>query len=46
MKKAELAALATRQVAGTGWLPESLRIPHATDDEPNEVATDVTADAE
>ncbi|MBB3481922.1 MULTISPECIES: hypothetical protein [unclassified Rhizobium] len=25
MKKAELAALAAREVAGTGWLPEVLR---------------------
>jgi hypothetical protein len=46
MKKAELAALATRQAAGTGWLPEALRIADAADDEPNEVATDITADAE
>ena len=46
MKKAELAALATRQVAGTGWFPEALRIADAADDEPNEVATDITADAE
>jgi hypothetical protein len=27
MKKSELAALAERQVAGTGWLPEPLRYP-------------------
>lgn len=26
MKKAELAALAAREVAGTGWLPEVLRL--------------------
>ena len=41
MKKAQLAALATRQVARTGWLLEALRIAG-----PNEVATDITADAE
>lgn len=29
MKKPELAALAERQVAGTGWLPEPLRAPVA-----------------
>jgi hypothetical protein len=44
-EKAELAALATRQVAGTGWLPEALRIAGAADDEPSEVATEFT-DAE
>lgn len=27
MKKAELASLAERQLAGTGWLPEPLRKP-------------------
>jgi ParB family chromosome partitioning protein len=27
MKKAELAAFAAREIAGTGWLPETLRIP-------------------
>ncbi len=27
LKKADLAALAEREIAGTGWLPESLRIP-------------------
>jgi ParB family chromosome partitioning protein len=27
MKKPELAALAEKQVAGTGWLPEPLRAP-------------------
>ncbi len=31
MKKAELAALAERQVAGTGWLPEPLRAPPSTE---------------
>ena len=46
MIKTELAALATRQVAGTGWLPKALRVAGAADDEPNDVATDITADAE
>ena len=27
MKKAELAALAEREIAGSGWLPEPLRAP-------------------
>lgn len=27
MKKADLASLAEREIAGTGWLPESLRAP-------------------
>ncbi len=31
MKKADLAALAEREVAGTGWLPEPLRALPATD---------------
>lgn len=30
MKKAELAALAERETAGTGWLPEPLRVPAST----------------
>lgn len=33
MKKSELAAIAERQIAGTGWLPEPLRAP-APDAEP------------
>jgi hypothetical protein len=27
MKKPDLAALAEREIAGTGWLPEPLRAP-------------------
>ncbi len=27
MKKADLAALAEREIAGSGWLPEPLRAP-------------------
>jgi len=27
MKKADLASLAEREIAGSGWLPESLRAP-------------------
>jgi ParB family chromosome partitioning protein len=46
MKKAELAALATRQVAGTGWLPEALRIADAADDEPKDEATNIATDDE
>lgn len=29
MKKADLAALAEREISGTGWLPEPLRVPAA-----------------
>ncbi|MGA8597940.1 MAG: ParB/RepB/Spo0J family partition protein [Bryobacteraceae bacterium] len=29
LKKAELAALAEREISGTGWLPEPVRIPQA-----------------
>ena len=33
MKKPDLAALAERQIAGTGWLPVPLRAPVATDEQ-------------
>jgi ParB family chromosome partitioning protein len=32
MKKADLAALAERQIANTGWLPEPLRAAQKSDD--------------
>jgi hypothetical protein len=38
MKKAELAALAAREVAGTGWLPEVLRARDPQSDELDELA--------
>jgi len=38
MKKAELAMLAERAVAGTGWLPEILRSPAPEADQPAEAA--------
>lgn len=38
MKKAELAALAAREIAGTGWLPEVLRARDPQSDELDELA--------
>ncbi len=38
MKKAELAALAAREIAGTGWLPEVLRARDPQSNELDEVA--------
>jgi ParB family transcriptional regulator, chromosome partitioning protein len=45
MKKAELAALATRQIAGTGWLPEMLRVAGPASDEPKDSTTDTVVAA-
>jgi hypothetical protein len=39
MKKAELAALAAREVAGTGWLPEVLRARDPVPDELHDAAS-------
>lgn len=44
MKKAELTALPTR-VAGTGSLPEMLRVADATPEEPEGEAANIDADA-
>jgi hypothetical protein len=38
MKKTDLATLAERPIAGTGWLPEPLRAPAAITVETAEVA--------
>ena len=38
LKKSDLAALAERQIAGTGWLPEPLRAPVAIDAQAHETA--------
>jgi hypothetical protein len=47
MKKAELASLAEREIAGTGWLPVPLRIADSiadssdtelSEDDPDEIA--------
>jgi ParB family chromosome partitioning protein len=38
MKKAELAALAERKIAGTGWLPAVLRAPAPESEQPVEAA--------
>lgn len=36
MKKAELAALAAREIGGTGWLPRPLRVPRLSAEEAGE----------
>lgn len=42
MKKAELASLAERQIAGTGWLPAPLRIAVSAADDDNADDCDIT----
>jgi ParB family chromosome partitioning protein len=43
LKKAELAAVATRQVEGTGWLPETLRVSERATEEPSEDLSEAAA---